>query len=146
MKIEFQQHEVWTNQVSPASVFKYQLVLFSRILIDLMTSRQPANLFRLALVALFLAIEMSAATALEPPPRFAAMYGDPAVFVGRPEPWRGGDGLVCRSLGNFMFDQQNGSGALAEVRFFEDETFAVRWIPIKNLLQAEATKDVTVAR
>jgi poly-gamma-glutamate synthesis protein (capsule biosynthesis protein) len=68
------------------------------------------------------------------------------VDSGRPETWRGGDSLVCRSLGNFLFDQQNGSGALAEVRFFEDETFAVRWIPIKNLLQADAAGPATLAR
>jgi AmmeMemoRadiSam system protein B len=68
------------------------------------------------------------------------MFGaHPHVDSGGPEPWRGGDGLVCRSLGNFLFDQQNGSGALAEVRFFEDKTFAVRWILIKNLLQAQRT-------
>ena len=56
------------------------------------------------------------------------------VDSGGPEQWRAGDGLVCRSLGNFLFDQINGSGALAEVRFFEDKTFAVCWIPIGNLL------------
>ena len=50
-----------------------------------------------------------------------------------PNWWRAGDGLVCRSMGNFLFDQINGSGALAEVRFFEDQTFAVRWISIKNV-------------
>ena len=31
-----------------------------------------------------------------------------------------------------------GSGALAEVRFFEDKTFAVRWIPIENLLKGRS--------
>ena len=34
----------------------------------------------MGLVALLLAIEMGSAAALEPPPRFAAMYDDPAVF------------------------------------------------------------------
>ena len=69
-----------------------------------------------------------------------AIFGaHPHVDSGRPEPWRAGHGLVCRSLGNFLFDQINGSGALAEVRFFEDKTFAVRWIPVRNLLKAAPT-------
>ncbi len=63
------------------------------------------------------------------------------VDSGGPEPWRAGDGLVCRSMGNFLFDQSNGSGALAEVRFFEDKTFAIRWIPIGNLLKERTTID-----
>jgi Bacterial capsule synthesis protein PGA_cap len=68
-----------------------------------------------------------------------AIFGaHPHVASGGPEPWRAGDGLVCRSLGNFLFDQINGSGALAEVRFFEDKTFAVRWIPVGNLLKRAA--------
>ena len=61
------------------------------------------------------------------------------VDSGGPEQWRAGDGLVCRSLGNFLFDQINSSGALAEVRFFEDRTFAVCWIPIGNLLKRATT-------
>ena len=65
-----------------------------------------------------------------------AIFGaHPHVASGGPEPWHAGDRLACRSLGNFLFDQVNGSGALAEVRFFEDKTFAVRWIPIGNLLK-----------
>jgi poly-gamma-glutamate synthesis protein (capsule biosynthesis protein) len=69
-----------------------------------------------------------------------AIFGAHAhVDSGGPEPWRAGDGLVCRSLGNFLFDQITGSGALAEVRFFEDKTFAVRWIPVRNLLKGAAT-------
>ncbi len=64
------------------------------------------------------------------------------VDSGGPESWRAGDGLVCRSMGNFLFDQSIGSGALAEVRFFEDKTFAVRWIPIGNLLKGRATTDL----
>ena len=65
-----------------------------------------------------------------------AIFGaHPHVDSGGPELWRAGDGLVCRSLGNFLFDQINGSGALAEVRFFEDKTFAVRWISVGNLLR-----------
>ncbi len=69
-----------------------------------------------------------------------AIFGaHPHVGSGGPESWRAGDGLICRSLGNFLFDQSNGSGALAEVRFFEDQTFAVRWIPIGNLLKGATT-------
>lgn len=70
---------------------------------------------------------------LEDSPVVAVFGAHPHVDSGGPEPWRGGDGLICRSLGNFLFDQVNGSGALAEVRFFEDNVFAVRWIPIGNL-------------
>ena len=58
----------------------------------------------------------------------------PHVASPGPELWRNGDGLVSLSLGNFLFDQQNGSGALVEVRFFENGTFATRWIPLGNLL------------
>ena len=70
-----------------------------------------------------------------------AIFGaHPHVASGGPEPWHAGDGLACRSLGNFLFDQVNGSGALAEVRFFEDKTFAVRWIPIGNLLKGAPSR------
>ncbi|HEY5704724.1 MAG TPA: AmmeMemoRadiSam system protein B [Terrimicrobiaceae bacterium] len=66
-----------------------------------------------------------------------AIFGaHPHVDSGGPESWRAGDGLVCRSLGNFLFDQINGSGALVEVRFFEDKTFAVRWISLGNILHS----------
>ena len=58
------------------------------------------------------------------------------VDSGGPESWRASDGLACRSLGNFLFDQLNGSGAFAEVRFFEDKTFAVRWISLGNVLHS----------
>ena len=35
-----------------------------------------------------------------------AIFGaHPHVDSGGPELWRGGDGLICRSLGNFLFDQ-----------------------------------------
>ncbi len=65
-----------------------------------------------------------------------AIFGaHPHVDSGGPESWRAGDGLICRSLGNFLFDQSNGSGALAEIRFFEDKTFAIRWVPVGNLLK-----------
>ena len=54
-----------------------------------------------------------------------AIFGaHPHVDSGGSEWWRAGDGLVCRSLGNFLFDQTNGSGAPAELRFFDDKTFA----------------------
>ena len=68
-----------------------------------------------------------------------AIFGaHPHVDSGGPDVWRGGHGLTCRSLGNFLFDQSNGSGALAEVRFFEDKTFAVRWIALGNILHPPA--------
>ena len=63
----------------------------------------------------------------------------PHVDSGGRESWRAGDGLICRSLGNFLFDQSNGSGALAEIRFFEDKTFAIRWVPVGNLLERANT-------
>jgi poly-gamma-glutamate synthesis protein (capsule biosynthesis protein) len=65
-----------------------------------------------------------------------ALGAHPHVDSGEPESWRNGNGLVCRSLGNFLFDQKTGSGALVEVRFFENKTFAVRWILLGNLLYA----------
>ena len=69
-----------------------------------------------------------------------AIFGaHPHVDSGGPESWRAGDGLICRSLGNFLFDQSNGSGALAEIRFFEDKTFAIRWVPVGNLLKGATT-------
>jgi poly-gamma-glutamate synthesis protein (capsule biosynthesis protein) len=47
-----------------------------------------------------------------------AIFGaHPHVDSGGSESWRAGDELVCRSLGNFLFDQTNGSGALPELRF-----------------------------
>jgi poly-gamma-glutamate synthesis protein (capsule biosynthesis protein) len=76
-----------------------------------------------------------------------AIFGaHPHVDSRRPEPWRGGDGLVCRSLGNFLFDQRTGSGALAEVRFFEQQTFAVRWIPLGTALHDAMAQEPTAAR
>ena len=54
-----------------------------------------------------------------------AIFGaHPHVDSGGSESWRAGDGLVCRSLGNVLFDQTNGSGAPAELRFFDEKTFA----------------------
>ncbi|MGA7905497.1 MAG: AmmeMemoRadiSam system protein B [Terrimicrobiaceae bacterium] len=76
-----------------------------------------------------------------------AIFGAHAHVDSRgPNLWRGGDGIICRSLGNFLFDQLNGSGALAEVRFFEDKTFAVRWISVGNLLRSSAAKEAPVPR
>jgi poly-gamma-glutamate synthesis protein (capsule biosynthesis protein) len=76
-----------------------------------------------------------------------AVFGaHPHVPSGGAELWRGTDGLVGRSLGNFIFDQTTGSGALAEVRFFEGKTFAVRWIPIGDLLHATPAESITDPR
>jgi poly-gamma-glutamate synthesis protein (capsule biosynthesis protein) len=48
--------------------------------------------------------------------------------------WKGADGLVAWTLGNFLFDQPQGSGALLEVRIFDNATYATRWLAIPNLL------------
>ncbi|HUF62069.1 MAG TPA: AmmeMemoRadiSam system protein B [Verrucomicrobiales bacterium] len=42
--------------------------------------------------------------------------------------------LAAPSLGNLIFDQPRGDGALVEVRFFPGGTHAVRWIPLGNVL------------
>lgn len=79
--------------------------------------------------------------------RVSGVFGaHPHVDSGGAELWRGGDGLVCRSLGNFLFDQSTGYGALAEVRFFENQTFAVRWIPLGNLLYTPLPESATEPR
>lgn len=46
----------------------------------------------------------------------------------------GGEYLMLFSLGNFLFDQSSprGSGALLELRFFHQGTFAARLVPIPN--------------
>lgn len=54
------------------------------------------------------------------------------------EKWKGSDGLVAWTLGNFLFDQPKGSGALLEVRFFDNGTYAARWLAIPNLLHRNA--------
>ena len=75
----------------------------------------------------------------------SAVFGaHPHIHSGGAELWR--DGVVCRSLGNFLFDQSTGSGALAEVRFFENQTFAVRWIPLGNLLYTPLPESATEPR
>lgn len=70
----------------------------------------------------------------------------PHVDSGGLNLWRGSDGLICRSLGNFFFDQLDGSGGLVEVRFFEQKTFAVRWVSIGNLLHAAAAEGTTIGQ
>ena len=76
-------------------------------------------------------------------PVTVALGAHPHVASLGPQIWRNGDGLACFSLGNFLFDQQNGSGALAEVRFFENRTFALRWIPLGNLLYVTPPDETT---
>jgi poly-gamma-glutamate synthesis protein (capsule biosynthesis protein) len=44
--------------------------------------------------------------------------------------------IVAASLGNLIFDQPRGTGALVEVRFFPCGTHAVRRIPLGNVLTA----------
>lgn len=52
--------------------------------------------------------------------------------------WKNGEGLVVWSLGNFLFDQPQGSGSLVEVRFFGNGTFAARSLPVGNILTNSA--------
>lgn len=51
------------------------------------------------------------------------------------EAFRGGKCARAYSLGNFLFDQRDprASGGLVAVRFFETGTYALRWIPLRNL-------------
>src|SRR5690606_21482057 len=53
------------------------------------------------------------------------------------EALRGGAVQTVYSLGNFIFDQTSprGTGALLEVRAFEQGTIAARLIPIPNLFE-----------
>lgn len=72
----------------------------------------------------------------------------PHVASSNLQLWRGGDGLVAWTLGNFVFDQPRGSGALLEVRFFRNGTYATRLLPIGNLLAGirEEMKSATTRR
>lgn len=58
----------------------------------------------------------------------------PHVASGAPMAHGGGDMLEIYSLGNFLFDQPAGraSGALLEVRTFEQGTFFARTMPLPN--------------
>ena len=62
----------------------------------------------------------------------------PHVASAGLERWKGSDGLVAWTLGNFLFDQPEGSGAFLEVRFFDNGTYATRWLVIPNLLHRDA--------
>jgi AmmeMemoRadiSam system protein B len=64
----------------------------------------------------------------------------PHVSSPRLQSWKQGDGLIAWSLGNLLFDQPRGSGALLEVRFFGNKTYATRLIPIGNLLTSQRTR------
>lgn len=55
----------------------------------------------------------------------------------------GADVVVAPSMGNLIFDQPRGNGALVEVRFFPSGTHAVRWIPIGNVLSAHSEPSTT---
>ena len=48
--------------------------------------------------------------------------------------WKRRDGLVVWSLGNFIFDQPRGNGALVEIRFFKNGTYSSRRINLGNLV------------
>jgi poly-gamma-glutamate synthesis protein (capsule biosynthesis protein) len=54
----------------------------------------------------------------------------------------GGEGLSIYSLGNFLFDQssQRSSGAVLEVRMFEQGTYFARLVPIPNVLEGGGSK------
>jgi poly-gamma-glutamate capsule biosynthesis protein CapA/YwtB (metallophosphatase superfamily) len=53
------------------------------------------------------------------------------------------DVVVGPSMGNLVFDQPRGNGALVEVRFFPGGTHAVRWIPIGNVLTGHSDSSTT---
>jgi poly-gamma-glutamate synthesis protein (capsule biosynthesis protein) len=61
----------------------------------------------------------------------------------RPEPIAGGEALMFFSLGNLLFDQRSpyGSGALLELRWFKQGTFAARVIALPNLYDAAVGTD-----
>jgi poly-gamma-glutamate synthesis protein (capsule biosynthesis protein) len=56
---------------------------------------------------------------------------------GALEQVNGGAGQMLFSLGNFLFDQTSprGSGALLELRVFQQGTVAARLIPVPNLFE-----------
>lgn len=61
------------------------------------------------------------------------------------ERWKGADGLVAWTLGNFLFDQPQGAGGLLEVRIFDNATYATRWLAIPNLLyETKSEQEFTV--
>ncbi len=68
----------------------------------------------------------------------AAVWGiigaHPHVASDRPEAIGGGDTILVYALGNFLFDQKapQASGALLEIRLFEQGTFFSRLIPLPS--------------
>lgn len=61
--------------------------------------------------------------------------GHPHVTDGKLTPLGGGEAIMAYSLGNFLFDQteRRASGALLELRVFEQGTFFARLLPLPNL-------------
>lgn len=72
---------------------------------------------------------------LEGTPLSMIIGGHPHVSSESIQPWKGKDGLIFWSLGNFIFDQPQGYGALVEIRFFKNGSFASRKIKIGNILR-----------
>jgi poly-gamma-glutamate synthesis protein (capsule biosynthesis protein) len=62
--------------------------------------------------------------------------------VSRIEAMQGGEYQITYSLGNLLFDQKAGrsSGALLELRAFQQGTYATRLIPVANLFELGASK------
>jgi poly-gamma-glutamate synthesis protein (capsule biosynthesis protein) len=62
--------------------------------------------------------------------------------VSRIEAMQGGEYQLTYSLGNLLFDQKTGrsSGALLELRAFQQGTYATRLLPAPNLFELGAAK------
>jgi len=71
---------------------------------------------------------------LEATPISMIIGSHPHVSSENIQSWTGKDGLIIWSLGNFIFDQPMGNGALVEVRFFKNETYSTRRMNLGNLV------------
>jgi len=71
---------------------------------------------------------------LEATPLSMIIGSHPHVSIHNIQPWKGKDGLIVWSLGNFIFDQPQGNGALVEIRFFKNGAFASRKINVGNII------------
>jgi AmmeMemoRadiSam system protein B len=78
--------------------------------------------------------ELALARRLRNAALWAIVGAHPHAATDRPEALAGGESLLVYSLGNFLFDQtaENVSGAILEMRFFEQGTFFSRVIPTPN--------------
>ena len=71
---------------------------------------------------------------LEATPISMIIGSHPHVSSENIQPWKRKDGLIVWSLGNFIFDQPMGNGALVEIRFFKNGTYSSRRINLGNLV------------